>query len=351
MKKMKKTVTFGLLSLCSTVCVAQSLKVLVETSYTIASVEEVNGATYQWWEDGEPISGATDASYTNAAGKASAGTYVYVRMAYKDGCGWQESNATTVYTFGTPSGSTATFSTFLPGANAPIGSTWMLQDTRAGGNNNTYKVRKMEDGHIWMVQDLMFGTCPNNMDSWYNDNSVAATIREPTVYIGYVGHCRASSQANAGYLYSWVAAMQSSNNYYGSTSTAVVSCAGKASGSTVGNPGACQGICPMGWHVPTGDTSGEFVELGSVRDCNANTRACWDAASEFAGVYGGQVYYNSSNWYHSYTGESMFYWTSSMIDPGAVVFLRVNTYRWSPEVDYGSGVSNYGYAVRCLKNY
>ena len=100
MKKIVKTVVAGLMSLGSAVCAAQSLTVCASTSYTIPSAEGVSIATYKWLENGAEIPGANGESYTDLEGKP-AGTYVYVRMAYTDACGWQNSNAFIVYVAGT----------------------------------------------------------------------------------------------------------------------------------------------------------------------------------------------------------------------------------------------------------
>jgi uncharacterized protein (TIGR02145 family) len=291
MKKIKKTVTVGLLSLCSTLCAAQSLNVFVGSPYTIESVKETSGAVYQWLEDGEPILGATDASYTNTTGKASVGTYVYVRMAYKDGCGWATSNAITVNVSYTPPGFTIAFSAFSPDPAAPTGTVWYLTDTREGGNNNTYKVKKLADGNIWMVQDLMFGTCPNNTNNWNNDNSAAATKNEPTVYEGYVGHCR-SSEVTTSYLYNWPAAMQNENAYAGTGS--FEGCTGTSAGTSSPNPGSCQGICPSGWHIPTGNSDGEFGALYDALNCGSGSDYCWKESSTFEGTHSGAVQTNGN---------------------------------------------------------
>jgi uncharacterized protein (TIGR02145 family) len=345
MKKIKKTVTVGLLSLCSTVCAAQSLNVLVDNPYTIKSVEEVSGAIYQWFEDGSPIIGATDASYTNT--KASAGTYVYVRKAYKDGCGgWEASNAITVYVSGTPPDYTVAFSAFFPSADAPTGTVWYLTDTRAGGNNNTYKVRKMEDGHYWMVQDLKFGNCNDN--SWYNDNSSVATNREPTVYASYFGHCRSSTNANAGYLYSGSATMQKANIYYGGWPT--TGCLGTSGGELSPNPGYCRGICPTGWHVPTGTINGEFRALGLLIT-TPSINDFWFGVEYWNGTSREVVDIEEDGSGSVTVGANLHYWTSSddnnqnLWAQKVVLKPAYNYYAWEWE-DRNSGL-----AVRCVKNY
>jgi hypothetical protein len=79
---------------------AQSLTVCTSTSYTVPSAEGVSGATYKWLENGAEIPGADGESYTNLAGKVTAGSYVYVRMAETESCGWSNSNAFIVWVTG-----------------------------------------------------------------------------------------------------------------------------------------------------------------------------------------------------------------------------------------------------------
>jgi hypothetical protein len=100
--KLFKIVLAGLLSLGSAVCAAQDLTVDAGQSYTIPSAAPAENFTgnYRWLENGKVIDGATDADYTNAAGKALNGTYVYVRQAEIKDCGWQSSNAFDVAVIG-----------------------------------------------------------------------------------------------------------------------------------------------------------------------------------------------------------------------------------------------------------
>jgi hypothetical protein len=48
------------------------------------------------------------------------------------------------------------FPAFNP-CNAVTDDYWYLTDARESNNVQTYKVKKMADGHIWMVQDMKFG--------------------------------------------------------------------------------------------------------------------------------------------------------------------------------------------------
>jgi uncharacterized protein (TIGR02145 family) len=228
-----------------------------------------------------------------------------------------------------------------------VGATWTLQDTRAHGNNKSYKVKKMADGHIWMVQSLMFGDCTNNV--YYNNDSKASTTLTPTVAPGYVGHCSAATSSdtpsNRAYLYNWPAAMNNENAYFSSTVTGFY-CTGTAGGTGSPNPGACQGICPEGWHIPTGDTTGEFQALHDAGGCSTSNDDCWDAASAFEGVLGGYLYADGTPYRQGLEG---CYWSSASKNGGGAYYLYFDSGSTSPGTAHT--YRQFGNAVRCVRNY
>jgi uncharacterized protein (TIGR02145 family) len=111
-----------------------------------------------------------------------------------------------------------------------------------------------------------------------------------------------------GYYYNWQATTQNADAYYN----------GAAQPPTVGT----QGICPAGWHVPTGGSSGDFYALddanggGSGGSCNSSDAPCafWLPGGNWRGVragiclnsgslnnQGNYGYYSSSSWYSTST--------------------------------------------------
>jgi uncharacterized protein (TIGR02145 family) len=220
---------------------------------------------------------------------------------------------------------------------------------RTNSNNQSYKVKKMADGHIWMVQDMKFGAC-SATGTWYNDNSAAATTHTPTVASGYVGHCTAATNSDTtpkrGYLYNWPAAINNSNAYYGS-SVSSFQCTGTASGNSGTNPGACRGICPEGWHIPTGDTTGEFQALHTaIGDCSRSNDDCWNAASAFEGVLGGDCGDDGLVAEQNSIGH---YWSSTYCDDSYAYALGFHSTTAYPGI--GKGSKYVGRSVRCVRNY
>jgi uncharacterized protein (TIGR02145 family) len=247
---------------------------------------------------------------------------------------------------GTPPGSTVTFTAFTPCLDAPIGSVWYLTDTRESNNLQTYKVRKMEDGHIWMVQDLKFG---NLCGTEFSGSSVTDQSSHVSDVGTYYGDCTTltdgSTPANRGYLYDWAAAVNKAGAYYGSSSN--VGCSGTVTGSAGTAPGACQGICPADWHIPTGATTGEFYALQTANGgCVTTNDNCWNKDSAWEGVRGGYSYTDGTV---RVQGTSGYYWSSTVTNgPNAKAL-----YFHAGHASHGHSDQNkyYGFLVRCVRNY
>jgi uncharacterized protein (TIGR02145 family) len=174
-------------------------------------------------------------------------------------------------------GSTVTFTAFNPCSNAATYSVWYLEDTRESNNIKTYKVKKMADGHIWMAQDLAFGNlCPLNSVSANGVSSILGSS-----YGKCINLTNGSPSSVNGYFYDWSATMNGPDNQSG--------CSGTSSGTSDTNPGACQGICPVGWHIPTGNTTGELYALyNAMGNCASNCNLCWGPDSPYEGVARGR---------------------------------------------------------------
>jgi uncharacterized protein (TIGR02145 family) len=242
-------------------------------------------------------------------------------------------------------GATVDFTAFNPCSDAATYSVWYLTDTREANYNNTqtYKVKLLADGHYWMVQDMKFGNrCNKTTFSGSNGNDQTGKVSD----IGaYYGDCRSNTQPGSGYLYDWAAAINKTNAYYGGSE---VGCSGTVSVSSGTTTAACQGICPTGWHVPTGSASGEYTALhNSIGGCSVNNDDCWDSSSLWEGVYA-----------HSCDGDNVlsetlagYYWSSTRRGYGySYILYFMPTSMWT-----GAGHSYEpqasGKHVRCIRNY
>jgi uncharacterized protein (TIGR02145 family) len=238
----------------------------------------------------------------------------------------------------TAPGATVNFTAFNPCSNAATGATWTLQDTREPNNNQNYKVKKMADGRIWMVQDLKFGDkC--NKTSFSGSNGKDQQGRVSSIFPLYYGDCSSNRIQGGGYYYDWAAAINKSGAYYGAPST--VGCSGTGSSAN-----ACQGICPDGWHIPTGGQSGEVAILANATGFCISASVCWLTGSNFEGVASGHLHYDGT-----------LYWTDLMMlhvatdcSGNSMWEVRLKNASWEQSC-YGGGERFQGEVVRCVRNY
>jgi uncharacterized protein (TIGR02145 family) len=298
-------------------------------------------AVYQWYEgnNSTPVlaSNGTISTYT-----ATPATYTVT--ASVGACSVTSNEAvvsTMTATAGTAPGSTVTFAAFNPCADAAVGTVWYLTDNRStGGNNQTYKVKMMPDGHVWMVQNMKFGAC-STTGTWRNDNSADSVITTPTVASGYVGHCRSNHNgaSDNGFLYNWAAAINNSDAYYSSTIT--VGCSGTGAAAN-----ACRGICPENWHIPTSGSKGELNVLFSFL-VNAGLcvgSSCWYAASSpWENKFPGLCNSNGST-----VTERTDLWSSTYFDLNTAYAMIVIVDNANTLMTYSK---NQGRTVRCVRNY
>jgi uncharacterized protein (TIGR02145 family) len=321
------------------------------TGVTFALSGTDDGQIYELYRDGTSVvatldgdgSAATFSDAMNVAGTYTArtihgGAFCPAEM--------NESLPVAIITGTTLAGSTINFTAFNPCSGAATGTVWYLTDTREAASTNTaarartYKVKKMQDGRIWMVQDLKFGDkCDKTAFSGSNGDDQTGKLS--AVFPGYYGDCRNNTQANAGYLYDWAAAINKAGAYYNSGSD--VGCSG--TGSTAN---ACQGICPAGWHIPTGYSDGEFYDLhyNYNRGCATDNDDCWDANSTFEGVLGGWC--NDSGTLGNQGGNAN-YWSSTYYNNYSAYYLGFTSGNTYPGM-YSHYKYN-GFSVRCVRNY
>jgi uncharacterized protein (TIGR02145 family) len=206
-------------------------------------------------------------------------------------------------------------------------------------------VKKMADGRIWMVQDLMFGDkCSKTTISFVSSDQTGnvTSLTDKTYYGDCTNLKTSSTPSNRGYLYNWAAAINKAGAYYGSSSN--VGCSGSASGTAGSAPGACQGICPVGWHVPTAtEFNDAFAKFKSAYGCT--NASCWLSADTWAGVIGGVC--NSSLQF--LYPNAAHYWTSAYSSSTTAWNMLAN-YSYSYTIDeYYNKWS--AMTVRCMRNY
>ena len=251
---------------------------------------------------------------------------------------------------------------------ANLTSVTALTDER---DNNTYAVARLTSGKCWTIENLRLADKDaNNNDislsstNTHNpslpltniyDSNTTSNHLSPTSSVPYdatntpEGWCISSSTAcndqsrlrtdnttlfinNTSSNYNIYGDVYSYGNYYNwYSATAGHGKYGNNYGSGYIAPGD---ICPAGWHLPTGNTTGEYYALGTV---SSKLRSY---PSNF--VYSGSVLSDSvSN--RNYYGV---YWSSSAYDGGYAYYLYLTKSYAGRGMEYD--VKYYGRAVRCV---
>ena len=249
--------------------------------------------------------------------------------------------------------------------NMPIGTVTALKDTR---DNNVYAVAKLADGKCWMIENLRLDNTPELTSSnTHNpslpltniyDSSTTSNHLSPTSSVAYnattapEGWCDTVSAAcydqsrlrtdnttlytsNIASSYDATSSVYSYGNYYNwYSATAGHGTYSKTSGNAAGD------ICPAGWHLPTGNTSGEFSALDVAMGGTGASQSTTEASNRWRTypnnfVYSGSVYGSSVNrrsssgvYWSSSANISTYayylYFVSSFVDPGTSSLIKYN---------------------------
>ena len=199
--------------------------------------------------------------------------------------------------------------------NTPIDTVATLTDIR---DNNTYTVRKLKDGKIWMTQNLRL----INKTISSADSNVTSDFTIPASSVsGFV-----DQNTNNAYV----------DSTYGGYYTYYTATAGTG-GTSLATDGANapSSICPKGWRLPTGGSSGEFQTLYN----NYNSVALMMNVPNF--TLSGYVYNGSV----SSQGSGGYLWSSTVNNANFAYYLYLNSSYVRP-----ANVSDklYGFSVRCM---
>jgi uncharacterized protein (TIGR02145 family) len=257
----------------------------------------------------------------------------------------------------------------------------MLTDVRDG---KSYEVRKFPDGKCWMVDNLKYGgttTANGNIDACAGKTTFSGN-GQATPYVSWYqgatqlyGDCRDGAgggpyrtdlgtggivitDANnvcigtgkCGYFYNWQAAIQLAAAYYGNE---VVYPSGTPSVTN-----HIQGICPDGWHLPSGGTTAadsEFVALDlAVGGTGANNQGgilftnFWGNKTDGWKVFFSGYVLDSgyNNVYDAANGERDAWWSSTLTADAYV--YRLIAHQNSGYLTRHVNKEPVGVSVRCV---
>jgi uncharacterized protein (TIGR02145 family) len=201
-----------------------------------------------------------------------------------------------------------------------------LVDERDG---NVYTVKKLADGHVWMIENLRLGK-DTAMTLTPDDSDVARNYQHPAKIETLSSSDFRSYNVSNVYI----------DNTYGGYYTFHAATAGTNSGISVTLGEAPSSICPKGWRLPTGASSGEFDTLYNTYLNGDYNRMRNEAGFDLSGkISQGSIVGQGSR------GD---YWSSNYAIANAAYKLAltdssVNATTYQPRFE--------GYAIRCVAEY
>jgi uncharacterized protein (TIGR02145 family) len=249
-----------------------------------------------------------------------------------------------------------------------------LMDARDG---QRYEIRKFPDGKCWMVDNLRYGgttTANGNLDAC-NGKTTFAGDGQSTPYVSWYqgsaqlyGDCRdphqggsapcntntASGVPQCGYYYNWQAAMQLSSAYQGSSTSYPF-------GMPTSTANFIQGICPDGWHIPSGGTNSstsEWIALDMAVGGNGGNNQTGRSYTYFWRASNLYTVTVTDPWKNILSGWGTvdgllrrhgsygFWWPSTEVSATTVYYFAAGDDSGTQYIDY----KNYGYSVRCIQN-
>jgi uncharacterized protein (TIGR02145 family) len=223
----------------------------------------------------------------------------------------------------------------------------ILMDERDG---KFYEIRKFADNKCWMAQNLAYG---GSNDICANKTSFIGNLAIDRFGSHTYGDCLDPATVNnticaqnnsCGYLYDWAGAMQSASAIY---EASIIYSDGSP------NPDNYhQGICPDGWHIPSGGTTmnqSEYITLdmaigGNGSDNQQLTDSFWQPGHSFNSHYAG--YADEHGKFISQNAYG-YLWSATQYSPRSAYRLFFSAHNIFPQNFISK---QYSYTVRCIKN-
>ena len=240
-----------------------------------------------------------------------------------------------------------------------IGETALLKDKR---DEKQYRVRKLKDGKLWMIDNLRLGTAGTALTLTTADSNVSSTKTIPAAQIVNSGSTSWTSNYQSAYhIYNREDATFTettddkgvyydvSGNDYGNLYNWYTATAGSGTTQSQGTE-VSESICPKGWILPQNASgAGSFYTLyqsynsqSLMTTVAAKNSTVADRGPEFklAGNYGGGV---------SNEGSSGSYWSRTAYGKyGSYYFAYRLDLVTSSVTPQSNGHQYYGFSVRCI---
>ena len=207
------------------------------------------------------------------------------------------------------------------------------KDTRDG---HVYTIQRLKDGKCWMMENLDLGRTALTTDLTSANTNLVTTIAAET--FNSWKKTSGTGTYDAGEFINVTGTDSTSGTPYGTLYNFYAASAGTISGSS-NRSNATYDICPAGWRLPTGGSSGEFKALYAEYNSSALMRASIENNGTAFALAG--YFYSSTAIQNSYG----YYWSSTRYSYTCMYNLGVNTSRVYPA---NNGDRGLGYAIRCV---
>ncbi len=245
-----------------------------------------------------------------------------------------------------------------------IGDVTARNDTR---NNETYAIAKLADGNCWMIENLRLSSAYSTdstkaqgfggnfwgladsefasfnsglvENSLYTPNSSSTTKKIITgnfveyriprfslssSVVDYSSMNARFRLVSHGGLYNWPAAMANTNQI----NTANIS---QNSGTS---------ICPSGWRLPTGSSTGEFGVINNLTNSGLTTSSAGLRKYPNNFIYAGYMWNSTVNENHTMG----YYWSSTVSSDNGAYILKIT----GTQVDHQTSFKTVGASIRCI---
>lgn len=213
---------------------------------------------------------------------------------------------------------------------------YTLTDNR---DNKQYSIAALEDGNIWMAQNLDLGRTTLSTNLTSSNTNLSTTITAST-FNGWKTTTGVETNTTGKFML-LTGTDSTSLNAYGALYNYYAASAGTISGST-NSSDASYDICPAGWRLPTGGSTGEFTQLKNAKyDTPELLRApITNGGAAFA--FAGRFYSSSAE----ELGTGGYYWSSTYggNDTYMYYFRLGSTYGYISN----DGQRTSGRSIRCI---
>ena len=205
-------------------------------------------------------------------------------------------------------------------------------------DNKSYAIAKLKDGNIWMAENLDLGRTELTTDLTSENTNLTETVTAAT--FNSWKKVSGTRTYDTGEFITLDGADETSQTSYGTLYNYYVASAGTISGES-NSDDVLYDICPAGWRLPTGGSSGEFQALYAQYNSYDLMRAP---------IEDGGAAFTLTGWFFSdvpeYQNVYGYFWSSSRRNNEFTHNLSLTT----SDVSTSSNRRYYGNSVRCVLN-